>query len=252
MRQIDLNCDLGESYGKFVIGDDAAIMPYISSANIGCGFHGGDPSVIRRAIRLAKTHGVAVGAHPSFPDLVGFGLRAMDTPPEALEDMVLYQISAIAGIARAEGTVLHHVKLHGALYMVAARDLRVATAVARAVAAFDSSLAVYGIGQMLDACRALGLPVAAEVFAGRVYEPDGWPRTRARPDALMTDPAEVIAQILTFVDEQRATTSDGTVVPIPADTVCVHVETSEDVSAAKQLKAGLERAGISIRPTRRA
>lgn len=251
MRQIDLNCDLGESYGKFVIGDDAGIMPFISSANIGCGFHGGDPSVIRQAIRLAKAHGVAIGAHPAFPDLAGFGLRGMDIPEAVLEDMVLYQISAVAGIARAEETVLYHVKPHGALYMAAARERRVANAVARAVAAFDPSLVVYGIGETLAACRALGLPVAAEVFAGRIYEPDGWPRTRARPEALITDAADIVAQILMFVDEQRTRTSDGTVVQIPADTACVHVENSDDVSAAKHLKTGLERAGVEIRPTRR-
>jgi len=249
--EIDLNCDLGESYGAFVIGDDAGIMPYISSANIACGFHGGDPTVIRRAVRLATKHGVAIGAHPAYPDLVGFGLRRMDIDAGRLEDLVLYQIAAVAGIASAENAELHHVKPHGALYMAAARDRTIADAVARAVAAFDAGLVLYGIGEILPAARAVGLKVAAEAFAGRLYEADGWPRTRARSDAFLDGVDASVEQIRMLVSEQKVRTVDASVVPLPADTVCVHVENAGDVHMARQLRAGLEAAGIRIVPRHR-
>lgn len=251
MARIDLNCDLGESFGVFRIGDDQRIMPFISSANVGCGYHGGDPTVIRNAIGYAAEHGVAVGAHPGFRDLVGFGLRAMQVPPKTLEDQVLYQISAVAGIARADGVDLHHVKPHGALYMMAARDPELAGAIARATAAFDSALALYGIGEILTAGRAAGLRVAAETFAGRIYEPDGWPRTRMKPGGLLTDPRDVVDQLVRLAHEQVVEASNGAVIDLPADTVCVHVETAADVALAGEIRAGLEAADVDIRPTYR-
>ena len=249
MARIDLNCDLGESFGIYRIGDDQGIMPFISSANIGCGYHGGDPTVIRNAVGYAAEHDVAVGAHPGFRDLAGFGLRAMQVPPQTLEDQVLYQISAVAGIARADGIDLHHVKPHGALYMMAARDRVMADAIARATAAFDGSLVLYGIGEILDAGRAAGLRVAAETFAGRIYEADGWPRTRMKPGGLLTDPQDVVDQLVRLAHEQVVEAADGTVIELPADTVCVHVETADDVALARVIRTGLEAADVDIRPT---
>ena len=251
MPQIDLNCDLGESFGVYTYGDDAGIMPFISSANIACGYHGGDPTVIRRAVRLARDHGVAVGAHPSYRDSQGFGLREINVPPDSLEDQVLYQIGAVAGIAKAEGVPLHHVKPHGALYMVAARDRGIADAVASAVAAYDDSLILYGIGETLAAGRDLGLRVSAEAFAGRIYEPDGWPRTRMKPGGLLTDPDEVVAQLVQLANEQTVKASDGSTVELPADTICVHVESSADVALARHIRTGLDEANVNIRPTDR-
>ena len=170
MPQIDLNCDLGESFGMHKMGDDEGIMPFISSANIGCGFHGGDPTTIRHAVTLARENNVAVGAHPSFPDRLGFGLHEMKMPPQALEDAILYQISAVAGIAQAEGVRLHHVKPHGALGWLAGRRADLATIIARATASFDPSLVLYAFGELIPAAREAGLRLSADMFAGRIYE----------------------------------------------------------------------------------
>src|SRR5689334_10919706 len=173
--RIDLNADVGESYGAYTMGCDPGLMRAITSANIAAGFHAGDPSVLRATIRLAKRHGVSVGAHPGFPDLAGFGRRGLAMTPGEAEDAVLYQIAAVAGVAKAEGVRLAHVKPHGALYNLAGRDAALASGIARAVAAFDSSLVLYGLpgSALLAAGRAAGLTVAAEAFADRAYEPDG-------------------------------------------------------------------------------
>ena len=167
--RIDLNCDLGESFGRWTLGHDADVMRSISSANVACGYHAGDPGVMRDTIRLAREHGVAVGAHPGFPDLVGFGRRNITASAREIEDFVLYQVGALAGIAAAEGVKLQHVKAHGALYNMAVRDRAIADAIARAVAAFDRSLILFGLprSELLRAGQAAGLPVAAEGFADR-------------------------------------------------------------------------------------
>jgi len=172
---IDINSDLGESFGAYRIGHDAGLMASITSANVAAGFHGGDPSVLRETIRLAKRHGVAVGAHPGFPDLVGFGRRELNVTPREAEDFVLYQVAAVAGVAAAEGVRLQHVKPHGALFNMAVRDRQLADAIARGVVAFDPSLFLFGLpgSEILEAGRAAGLRVAAEVFADRAYEADG-------------------------------------------------------------------------------
>ena len=252
MAMLDLNCDLGESYGKFCMGDDEGVMAHISSANIGCGLHGGDPTTIRRAVRLAKEHGVAVGAHPSFPDMLGFGLNEIKMPPDRLEDVILYQISAVAGIAKAEGVPIHHVKPHGALGWLAGRKPELARAIANATAAFDPSLILYAFGELIPAGRAAGLRIAADIFAGRVYDPDGMPRTRTKPGGLLTRFDDVIAQLVTLANEQRVKSSDGSVIALPADTACVHVEDSQDAETVKRLRRALEAAGVEVRPTDRA
>src|SRR5574338_947262 len=179
-RHVDLNCDMGESFGAWRMGDDEAMMRAITSANIACGAHAGDPTVMRRTVRLAREHGVAVGAHPSLPDLQGFGRRELKLAPDEIEGLILYQIGALAAIARAEGVTLRHVKPHGALYNMAARDGTIADAIARAVASFDRSLVLFGLAGslMLTAGEAVGLTVASEVFAERADERDGWLASR--------------------------------------------------------------------------
>ena len=201
--RIDLNCDMGESFGAYTIGCDEAVIRSVTSANIACGFHAGDPSVIRRTVRLAVESAVAIGAHPGFPDLVGFGRRDMRATRGEVEDLVLYQIGALAGIAAAEGARLQHVKPHGALYNMAARDPALAASIARAVAAFDSSLILFGLGgsSLLTEARAAGLGVAAEAFADRAYEPDGTLVSREEPGSVLHDADHVVGRALQMVCE---------------------------------------------------
>ncbi len=243
---LDLNCDLGESLGVHRVGDDEGVMPLISSANIGCGFHGGDPTTIRSAIRLAIKNNVSIGAHPSYPDRFNFGLYEVAMPRQALEDAILYQISAVAGVAQAEGARMRHVKPHGALGWLAGRRRDLAEAIARAVADFDRSLVLYAFGELIPAARAEGLRLAADVFAGRVYDPDGMPRTRTKPGGLIEDGDEVVRQLIKFAREQAVNASDGVRIPLPADTACVHVEGPRDVETVRALRNGLEAAGIRI------
>jgi UPF0271 protein len=247
--RIDLNADVGESFGAYTMGDDAAVMRSISSASVAAGFHGGDPSVIRRTIRLAASHGVAVGAHPGFPDLVGFGRREMHVSPDEAEHFVLYQVAAVAGVASADGVKLQHVKPHGALFNMAVRDAALAAAIARAVASFDRSLMLFGLpgSELLKAGRTAGLRVAAEVFADRAYEPDGSLRSRSRPDAVIHDPSIVVARALRMAREHAVEAVDGTLVPLEADTICVHGDTPGAAALAALIRAGLEAAGVIVK-----
>src|SRR4051812_20698291 len=203
MATIDLNCDLGESYGAYSIGADEAVMPSITSANVACGYHGGDPGVMRRTVRLARHAGVAVGAHPGFPDLVGFGRREMRMAPQDVEDMVLYQIGALAATAKSEGVRLSHVKPHGALYNMAVTDTGLATAIAQAVAGFDPALILFALpgSELARAANGLGLQVALEGFSDRAYEPDGSLTPRSRTGAVIHDVDAVVARALRMVAE---------------------------------------------------
>lgn len=247
--RIDLNADVGESFGAYAIGEDAALMRWISSASVAAGFHAGDPSVPRRTIRLAAANGVAVGAHPGFPDLVGFGRREMNVSPDDAEHFVLYQIAAVAGVAAADGVKLQHVKPHGALFNMAVRNGPLAAAIARAVAAFDRSLTLFGLpgSELLNAGRTAGLRVAAEVFADRAYEQDGSLRSRAKPDAVIHDPFVVAARAVRMVKERMVEAVDGTMVPLEADTICVHGDTPGAAVLAAQLRTSLEAAGIVVK-----
>jgi UPF0271 protein len=248
--RIDLNADVGESFGAYTIGDDAALMPSISSASVAAGFHAGDPSVLRHTIRLAASHGVAVGAHPGFPDLVGFGRRELDVSADDAEHFVLYQIAAVAGVAAADGVALQHVKPHGALFNMAVRNATLAAAIARAVAAFDRSLMLFGLpgSELLKAGRTAGLRVAAEVFADRAYERDGSLRSRSRPDAIITDPSVAVARAVRMVRERVVDAIDGTTVSLEAaDTICVHGDTPGAAVFAARLRAGLEAAGVTVK-----
>jgi UPF0271 protein len=248
--QVDLNSDLGESFGPWPMGQDEALMLSITSANIACGFHAGDPGVMRETIALAKQHGVAVGAHPGFRDLVGFGRRELQASPREVEDDVLYQLAALAGMAATQRVRLQHVKAHGALYNQACRDAALAQAIARAVAAFDSSLILLGLPQsaLLRAGREAGLRVAAEVFADRAYDADGSLTSRKKPGAVLHDPEQVVDRAICMVRDRQVIATDGSRVPLVADTICLHGDTPGSAELARRVKRGLLDAGITVKP----
>ena len=247
--RIDLNSDVGESFGAYAIGHDAGLMPSITSANVAAGFHAGDPSVLRETIRLAKKRGVAVGAHPGFPDLVGFGRRELNVTLREAEDFVLYQLAAVAGVAAAEGVRLQHVKPHGALFNMAVKDTALASAIASAVAAFDQRLILFGLpdSEILKAGRAAGLRVAAEVFADRAYEPDGSLVSRRKAGAVIHDVQTVVDRAIRMVKDNVVIAMDGAAVALQADTICVHGDTPGADELAARLRAGLEAAGITVK-----
>ena len=247
--RIDINSDLGESFGAYTIGHDAGLMKAITSANVAAGFHGGDPSVLRETIRVAKANGVAVGAHPGFPDLVGFGRRELNVTPKEAEDFVLYQVAAVAGVARAEGVALQHVKPHGALFNMAVRNRELSDAIARGVAAFDRTLILFGLpgSEILAAGRAAGLRVAAEVFADRAYEPDGSLASRRKPGSVIHDADAVVARAVRMIADRSVVAIDGSVVTLEADTICVHGDTPGSDTLAAKIRAGFEAAGITVK-----
>ena len=240
---------MGESFGPWKMGADAEVMPNITSANVACGAHAGDPGVMRRTIRAAKQHGVAVGAHPGFADLQGFGRREMQADPAEVEDSLIAQIGALAAMARAEAAPLRHVKAHGALYNMAARDRKLADAVARAIKAFDASLVLFGLPKspLIEAGIAAGLRVAAEGFADRSYEPDGSLTPRSRPGAVIHDAAVVVDRAVRMVRDGVVLTSEGREIPLKVDTICVHGDTPGAPDLTRRIRAGLEAAGISVR-----
>jgi UPF0271 protein len=231
------------------MGQDAALMESITSANVACGFHAGDPGVIRQTIALARDKGVAIGAHPGFPDLVGFGRREMKATSAEVEDFVLYQVAAIAGMAQAQGVKLQHVKAHGALYNMACKDRALADAIARAVAAFDRSLVLFGLpgSELLRAGDAAGLPVAAEVFADRAYERDGSLTSRTKPGSVIHDTKVVVERAVRMAKEKNVVATDGSLVALQADTICLHGDTPGAAEHARAVRRGLESAGIQVR-----
>jgi len=231
------------------MGDDAALMASISSANVACGFHAGDPGTMRATVALAKASGVAVGAHPGFPDLAGFGRRELKATPQEVEDFVVYQVAALAGIAAAQGVRLQHVKAHGALYNMACRDHALAAAIARAVAAVDKNLILFGLpnSELIKAGELAGLPVAAEVFADRAYEADGSLASRQKDGSVIHDQAAVVARAITMVQGRRVVALDGSEIALEADTICLHGDTPGAVVLARAVRQGLEAAGIQVR-----
>jgi UPF0271 protein len=218
-RPIDINCDLGEG-----TGNESAIMPFISSVNIACGFHAGNASTMLEVVRLAKKHGVAVGAHPSYIDREHFGRRNMQLPPKEVYALVLYQVGALHAICQVEGVSLHHVKPHGALYNQAASDPALAEAVVSAVKDFDKKLLLYGLSgsHLISASRVAGLPTAAEVFADRTYTSSGLLTSRTLPHAMITDKHIAVNQALKIVLENQVVATDGSLIPIEAETICIH------------------------------
>ena len=249
---IDLNCDMGESFGAYQIGQDEAVLEYVTSANIACGFHAGDPLVMDVTVRMAHSLGVSVGAHPGYPDLQGFGRRNMDLTAEEVEAFILYQVGALAGFARAAGTELVHVKPHGALYNQAARDRGLAAAVARGVARFSRGLVLVGLAgsQLLAAGQEAGLQVAGEGFADRAYNPDGSLRSRRLPGALLETPEQVLAQAIRLAQEGVVAMAGSQSVAWPVDTLCIHGDTPGAAAFARTLRAGLAQAGIEVKPLR--
>ncbi len=246
---LDLNCDMGESYGAWRMGDDAAVLPLVSSANIACGFHGGDPGTMRQTVALALQHGVALGAHPSLPDLAGFGRRVMQLSPQEAYDAVVYQIGALAGVAASQGARLHHVKAHGALYNMAARDPALAQAICAAVRDVDPDLVLYGLAgsAWIDQGHAAGLRVAQEVFADRSYQDDGSLTARNQPGAMITDAAQAVAQVLQMVREGTVTSVSGKRVRLRADTLCIHGDQPGAAGFARAIGQALRAAGVAIR-----
>ncbi len=249
-RRVDLNCDLGEAPEISAFGYAEQIMPSISSANVACGFHAGDPSVIRRTVQLALAQGVSVGAHPGFPDREGFGRQPMTMSPDAVQDIVLYQLGAVAGIVAAYGGRLHHVKPHGALYHVASGDRPMADAIAEATHRFDPTLVLYGLSgsHLLESGRARGLMVASEAFADRAYQADGTLVPRTVPEAVIADAATVVERAVRMVTDGRVRSIDGGWVSLRAETLCLHGDTDGAVELAAGLRVGLEAAGIVVAP----
>jgi len=246
--RIDLNSVLGESFGPWPMGQDEALMASISSANVACGFHAGDPGAMRATIALAREKGVAIGAHPGFPDLVGFGRRELKATPQEVEDLVLYQVAALAGMAAAQGVTLQHVKAHGALYNMACRDRTLADAIAKAVASIDRSLILFGLpgSDLLRAGQAAGLRVAAEVFADRSYDADGSLTSRQKPGSVIHDTATVVARAVTMARDKQVVAVDGSTIGLQADTMCLHGDTPGAAALAKEIRRGLEAAGLRI------
>ncbi len=248
MFSIDLNCDMGESFGAWRMGNDAALMDYVSSVNIACGFHAGDASTMRETVEMAINKGVKIGAHPSFPDLQGFGRRDMKLSAAEVFDIVLYQVSALKGICEAFGTRLRHVKPHGALYNQAAKNAETARAIAEAVKKIDKTLVFYGLSGSLLITEAekIGLTTASEVFADRTYAPDGTLTPRTDPNALITDEKQAIAQVLQMIFDQKVTAINGATVPIKAETVCLHGDGKQALEFATKINAELTKTGIRI------
>jgi 5-oxoprolinase (ATP-hydrolysing) subunit A len=247
--QIDLNGDVGESFGAYEIGHDAALIPVLTSANVACGFHAGDPGVMRATVALAREHGTAVGAHPGFPDLAGFGRREMKATAREVEDFVAYQIGALAGIAAAQNLRLTHVKPHGALYNMAARDEVLADAIARATASVDRSLMLFGLphSRSLEAARRHGLRAVSEAFADRAYRADGTLAPRGEAGAVIDDADTVVARAVMIARERVVIAADGTRVPVEVETICVHGDTHGAALLAARIRAALSDAGIQVK-----
>lgn len=250
MTRVDLNADMGESFGVYALGDDDALLRSVTSANIACGFHAGDPGTMARAVAACVAHGVALGAHPGLPDLTGFGRRALAVTSAEVRDLMTYQIGALAAFAARSGQRLQHVKPHGALYSMAERDPDIAAAIALAVREVDAALILMGLsgGSLVAAGREAGLQVANEVFADRSYTPGGTLTPRELPGAVLHDPAQVAARIVRLVTEGTIAASDGTDLTLAADTICLHGDSPGAAQLAHAARQALETVGVVVRP----
>ena len=247
--RVDLNSDVGESFGAYTIGQDPILLTHITSANVACGFHAGDPGVMRATVAMARQYGVAVGAHPGFPDLVGFGRRELQASPREVEDFVVYQIGALWAVAAAQGVRLQHVKPHGALFNMAVRDRALADAIARATAAVDRSLILFGqpASELVAAGHRAGLRTASEVFADRAYEPDGTLVSRRKPGAVIHDPSAVVERVVRMARDRSVEAVDGSVIALDLDTICVHGDTPGAADLAARIREALIAAGVEVR-----
>lgn len=247
---MDLNSDLGESFGAWRMGDDASMLEVVTSANVACGFHAGDPAGILRTLREAASRGVVVGAHVGYPDLVGFGRRNMDPSSDELVADVIYQIGALQGLAAAAGTRVRYVKPHGALYNTIAYDARQADDVISAILAVDDTLVLMGLAgsPLVARARARGLRVVAEAFADRAYAPQGTLVSRREPGAVLHDAEQVAERMLALVRTGRITANDGSAVALPVDSICVHGDSPGAVAMARAVRARLQEAGVTLQP----
>jgi UPF0271 protein len=250
MHAIDLNCDMGESFGAWRLGRDEEIMGYVTSVNIACGYHAGDPGTMRRTVQQAMRSGAAIGAHPGLPDLQGFGRREMAISPQEAHDLVLYQIGALQAFVRAEGGRLQHVKPHGALYNMAARDQALAGAIAEAVCRADPELILFGLSgsALIEAGQRVGLRTASEVFADRTYLADGSLTPRHRPDALVADAAAAVEQAVRMARTGKVATTQGQEITIEAHTICIHGDGPHALEYAMRIHEALLAAGIRLQP----
>jgi UPF0271 protein len=248
MKKIDVNCDLGESYGAYKIGQDEEMLKYVTSVNIACGFHAGDPKTMRETIERAVENQVGIGAHPGFPDLNGFGRRNMDMTPQEIYDLVVYQVGALDGFVRIAGAKLQHVKPHGALYNMAAKNESISNAIAQAVCAYDPSLILYGLSgsELIAAGKRIGLRTASEVFADRTYQQDGSLTSRKLSDAMIKEDSVAAGQVVRMVKEGRVRSLQGTDVDIQADTVCIHGDGPHALSFAQHLRTTLLESSITV------
>jgi len=250
-RKIDINCDLGESYGHFKVGQDIEIMPHITSANIACGFHAGDPVTMARTVESAKRFKVAIGAHPSYPDLMGFGRREMKLSTEEMKNYIIYQIGALQAFAKASNIRLQHVKPHGALYDTAAKDENLSKTVVEAVQCVNPKLIIFAPPKSITAKMAtkMGLPVALEAFADRAYNPDGTLVPRNVPNAVIEDPKLVVDRVTKMIIERTVSAINGKIVHLgEIHTICIHGDTPNAVELAKRLKTNLFAAKIEVQP----
>lgn len=247
---IDINCDLGESYGRYQIGNDDIVFPLITSANIACGFHGGDPLHIERTIKTAIKHGVQIGAHPGYPDLMGFGRRAMQIPTEELKAIIRYQIAAVKGLTESLGGQVRYVKPHGALYNTMASNRKEAETVVEAILSMDEHLAIMGLAgsHVGEVVRVKGGRFIAEAFADRRYEADGKLRSRNKHSSVLQDPAEVAQQILAIVRDQQVEAFDGRILSLRADSICIHGDNPQVESLLASITSILAKAGIHKKP----
>lgn len=249
-KVIDLNCDMGESYGRWTLGADAAIMPFITSANIACGYHGGDPHVMRKTVALALQHEVAIGAHPGLPDLMGFGRRLMDVSPQEVKDYICYQTGALREFVRVAGGELQHVKPHGILYNMCEKDEALAQAVGEAAVESGKGLILMTLasGRYDATCRKMGCRVASEGFADRAYSSDGTLVSRKVAGSLITDPQAAAAQAVRMAVDGKVRTVNGVEIDISVQTICCHGDTPGAEKIVRAVREALEKAGVQVRP----
>ncbi|WP_163527046.1 LamB/YcsF family protein [Halobacillus ihumii] len=247
---VDINCDMGESFGAYTVGRDEEILDYVTSANIACGFHAGDPSTMRKTVKLALDKNVGLGAHPGLQDLAGFGRRNMNISAKEAYELVVYQIGALSGFIKAEGGTMQHVKPHGALFNMAAKDAVLAESIAESVYDVDPELILFGLSgsELVKAGRNTGLKTASEVFSDRTYQEDGSLTSRTEPNALITDPDEAIKQVIRMVKEQQVCCVQGSDIAIEADTICIHGDGVTALEFAQNISATLKESDIQIKP----
>lgn len=249
MISVDLNCDLGESFGAYTIGMDEAVIPLITSANVACGYHAGDPLVMAQTVERCRAAGVHIGAHPGFPDLMGFGRRNMNVSPAEAKAYIQYQLGALLAFCRASGVSMHHVKPHGALYNMAAKDEKLARAIVEGICEVDDRLTLLALSgsEMLLAAEKAGLRAASEVFADRAYQANGTLVPRSQPGAMITDENEAIARVVRMVTEGVVTSIDGIDVPLRADSICVHGDGEKALLFVQKIRAALEEKGVALK-----